>query len=52
VREALDIDSFDYTRYLVLLSEAVGTDIPASDAARLCTLESSVAYLSTRAAHP
>jgi acyl carrier protein len=48
LRETLDIDSFDFLRFLVGLNEELGVEIPESDYGQLTTLENIVAYLSAR----
>lgn len=45
IREALDIDSFDFLNFLIGLNEAVGVDIPESDYSRVNTLDGLVTYL-------
>ena len=44
-REALDIDSYDFLRFLIALSGKLGVDIPEADYAKLATLESMTAYV-------
>lgn len=48
LREALDIDSFDFLNFLISLHERLGVDIPEADYGRLTTLSALVQYLSTR----
>jgi acyl carrier protein len=50
LREALDIDSFDFLNVLVGLHQALGVEIPESDYGQLTTLDSLRAYLSARVA--
>lgn len=45
LREALDIDSYDFLRFLIALSGKLGVDIPEADYARLATLEAMIPYL-------
>jgi acyl carrier protein len=45
LREALDIDSFDFLRVIVSLHETFGVAIPESDYPRLTTLKAMTAYL-------
>jgi len=49
IREALDIDSFDYLNVLIALNEELGVEIPEKDYSRLATLADLVRYLSTHA---
>jgi len=44
IREELDIDSFDFARFLTRLSEAMARDIPDEDFNRLTTLAGAEAY--------
>ena len=48
VRQALDIDSFDFLNVLIGLNEALGVEIPESDYGQLITLADIVRYLSVR----
>jgi len=48
LRQALDIDSFDYLNFLVALSERFGVEIPESDYGKVTTLESLTHYLLQR----
>jgi len=50
LREALDIDSFDYMRFLVRVSESLAVDIPERDASRLATLDGCISYLIAKTA--
>jgi acyl carrier protein len=50
LREALDIDSFDYLHFLIGLHDSLGVEIPESDYGRLRTLDDLVGYLSRRVA--
>ena len=45
LREALDIDSFDFLSLLVAIHEKLGITVPESDYARVSTLNDMVAYL-------
>lgn len=45
LRDQLDIDSFDFLRFMIGLHEALGVDIPETDYAQMETLDSIVAYL-------
>ncbi len=49
LREALDIDSFDFLNFLIGLHEKLGVEIPESDYGRLTTIEEIESYLSARA---
>lgn len=46
IRDALDIDSFDFLQFLIALSEKLGLEVPEADYARLSTLDSMTSYLS------
>jgi len=48
LREALDIDSFDFLNLLIGLHEALGVEIPEADYGKLTTLNSLMSYLSQR----
>jgi acyl carrier protein len=48
LREALDIDSFDYLNLMIGLHEELNVDIPESDYRKLSTLGELVRYLSDR----
>ena len=45
IREALDIDSFDFLNALVAVNEKFGVNIPESDYRQVATLNGIVAYL-------
>jgi acyl carrier protein len=45
LREALDIDSFDFLSFLVGLHEKLGVEIPEADYGQLTTLEKMIGYL-------
>ena len=45
LREALDIDSFDFLNFLISLHERLGVEIPEADYGRLTTLSALVQYL-------
>ena len=48
LREALDIDSFDFLNLLIGLHEELNVDIPESDYGKLRTMGELVSYLSER----
>jgi acyl carrier protein len=48
LREALDIDSFDFLNVLIGLHERLGIQIPEADYGQLTTLSGLVRYLSRR----
>ena len=48
IRQALDIDSFDFLQFLIGLNEELGVEIPEADYGRLVTLADLVGYLSDR----
>lgn len=48
LRSQVDLDSFDWLRYLVALHEALGVEIPESDYHQLTTLNRLIAYLSSK----
>ena len=50
LREALDIDSFDFLNLLIGLHDSLGVEIPESDYGKLTTLDAMVSYLSQRLA--
>ena len=49
-REELDLDSMDFLNFVLALHERLGVDIPEVDYPRLNSLESAVAYLSSKSA--
>lgn len=51
LREAYEIDSMDFFRFIVLLHEQLNIDIPEKDYVKLATLQSSVTYLNERLNH-
>ncbi len=48
MREALEIDSFDFLNLVIGLNEALGVEIPEKDYGNLVTLNDMVAYLAAR----
>ena len=48
IREALDIDSFDFLRFLIGLNEKTGVEIPEADYDRLATLDGMTRYLTVK----
>jgi acyl carrier protein len=48
LREALDLDSFDFLKLLVGLHERLGVEIPEADYARVATLAGLIGYLVER----
>ena len=50
LREQLDIDSYDFLNIVIRLHEALGTEIPEADYARLATLNGAIDYLAARSA--
>ena len=45
LREALDLDSMDFLRFLQRVAAATGIEVPESDYAELASLDACVAYL-------
>lgn len=50
LREALDIDSFDFLQFIIRLHESLAIEIPESDYPQLGTLAGIVHYLAAKAA--
>ena len=50
LREALDIDSFDFLNLLISLHQRLGVEIPESDYSKLTTLSGLAQYLSLKLA--
>lgn len=48
IREALDIDSYDFLQFLIGLSEETGVEIPEADYEKVFTLGGLFRYLSGR----
>ncbi len=48
LREALDIDSFDFLNVIVGISKELGIEVPESDYGKVATLADMVRYLSGR----
>jgi acyl carrier protein len=49
LRDALDIDSFDFLNFIIGLHKELGVEIPESDYGKLTTLDAVVGYLEARA---
>lgn len=45
IHETLDIDSFDFLKFLIALNEKLGVEIPEADYGKLNTLEDMLRYL-------
>ncbi len=45
LREALDIDSFDFLNFLIGLHQRLGVEIPEADYGKLATLANLISYL-------
>lgn len=45
LREALDIDSFDFLKVVVALHDTFGVSVPESDYARITTLNGMMGYV-------
>ena len=52
LREELDIDSMDFLRFVVGLSERLGVEVPEVDYPRIRTLDGCLAYLGARRMAP
>lgn len=48
IRDALSIDSFDHLNILIALNEALGVEIPESEAGQLTTVAAMIHYLADR----
>lgn len=48
LREALDIDSMDFLRFVTAIHHRLGIDVPEVDYPKLVTLDGAVAYLEAR----
>ena len=48
MRQALDIDSFDFLNFLIGLDEAIGVEIPEADYGKLVSLNDLLDYLTAR----
>jgi acyl carrier protein len=48
VRDALDIDSFDFLNFLIGLHEELGVEIPEADYGQLTTFANMIQYISAR----
>lgn len=48
IRDALDIDSFDFLNVLIGLSKATGIEVPEADYGKLTTMEGMVRYFRAR----
>lgn len=44
-QEELDIDSFDFVRFITAMSKALGVDVPEEDRSKLTTLVGAEVYL-------
>ena len=50
LQEVLDLDSFDFLRFVQALHDATGVDVPEVDYPRIATLDGVVDYLDAHAA--
>jgi len=50
LREALDIDSFDFLNVVIGISKELGVDIPESDYGKIVSLADMISYLSGKTA--
>lgn len=50
LRDALDIDSMDFLRFVVALHDTLHVDVPERDYPKIRTLDTCVAYLEERLA--
>lgn len=48
IRDALDIDSFDFLNVLIGLSKATGIEVPEADYGKLTTMDGMIAYFRAR----
>lgn len=48
LREALDIDSYDFLSFLIGLSDDLGVEVPEADYGKLGTLRTMIDYLVAR----
>ncbi|WP_306535222.1 acyl carrier protein [Geobacter sp.] len=48
IRQALDIDSYDFLQFLIAIDEAIGVDIPEADYENVFTLRGLLRYLEVR----
>ena len=48
IRETLDIDSFDFLKFLIALNEKTGVEIPEADYGKLNTLDAMLRYLAPK----
>lgn len=46
IREALDVDSYDFLQFLIAISEQTGVEIPEADYEKVFTLAGLIRYLS------
>ena len=52
IREALDLDSFDFLNFLVGLHRTLGIEVPEADYAQLTTIDRVRTYLRARLGAP
>lgn len=48
IRQALDIDSYDFLQFLIAIDEAIGVEIPEADYENVFTLGGLLRYLALR----
>lgn len=48
IRQALDIDSFDYLQFIVALDEKLGIETPEEDYGKVSTLQELVTYIASK----
>lgn len=50
-REALDLDSLDFLRFVTSLHDALAVDVPEVDYPKILTIRACSTYLETRVSH-
>ena len=48
IRQALDIDSYDFLQFLIAIDEAIGVEIPEADYENVFTMGGLMRYLALR----
>ena len=48
IRETLNIDSFDFLQFVILLHEKTGVEIPEEDYGKINTIQNAIAYIQNK----
>jgi acyl carrier protein len=48
IRETLNIDSFDFLQFVILLHEKTGVEIPEEDYGKINTIQNAITYIQNK----